>query len=194
MSSELTSDAPGVRTELRVFYDRLRALESEGASPDGDTKLERIRCCFALASEDESWHRKGTQLLRQVQSGPSDPDAIVYEAYRRAFRLMEAQYLLWPIDKWRRVQEMLPRIDEWVRRHPESLEIRFLRAALFHRLPPMFGRHVQARAEFRHITRALLEQEHLSDRLRDFIARFLLEHQLTKPNETPCVQALLEAA
>lgn len=112
-----------------------------GSPPSAPERIEvtpayvsQIRTHYLASVEHEASIEKGLQLIRV-----SPAEAPILEAYGAALTVLKAKHAFWPPKKMNYLKEGLPVLDELVEKHPEHVEIRYLRLISCYYLPGFLG-------------------------------------------------------
>lgn len=110
------------------FYSKARALYYEAIDGNKDA------------------HDKASELFKKLRdAGGGDPKVL---AYSGSLELLEASRAFAPWKKGKLAKAGLELLDDAVKRAPQDLEVRFVRAASTFNLPRMFQRSEQSEADF----------------------------------------------
>lgn len=135
-----------------------------------DDPYETMRNYFSVASESEKKFKEGLLFLQtQLKNNPQN---IIWQTYHAAFKTIEAQYTYFPLDKLRKATEGLNTLDRLVTQNPANIEVRFIRMAVLHRLPSLFGKKTEAINEAQRISQEMTNAQ-ISESLRNFIQEFM---------------------
>lgn len=123
-----------------------------------------LMCVLALAAADTDLYSKARTLYYEVIDGNKDAHDRASElfkklrdarggdpkvlAYSGSLELLEASRAFAPWKKGKLAKAGLELLDDAVKRAPEDLEVRFVRAASTFTLPGMFHRREQSEADF----------------------------------------------
>ena len=97
--------------------------------------LQRVRELYLAGVDNEQAIAEGMAVIEA--SGSTEP---AQEAYRGALIVLKAKHAFWPHQKMNFLREGLPVLDSLVARHPEFVEIRYLRLLSCYYLPRFLGR------------------------------------------------------
>ena len=132
-----------------------------------------VRMYFAQAALNEYRFRKGLAYLNQkLAEYPNDPVLVAYEA---GFTAIEARYKFFPLDKYQKAMEGIEKIEKSVEAHPNDLEIRFVRLALYDKMPAFFNKKSTAASDARWILQQLSTQDVHID-LKAYINDFMIKN------------------
>lgn len=141
---------------------------------NADDPFEVMRNYFSVASESEKKFKEGLAFLQtQLKNNPQN---IIWQTYQAAFKTIEAQYTYFPLDKLRKATEGLNLLDRLVSQNPANIEARFIRMAVLHRLPSLFGKKSEAISEARRISQEITNAQ-ISESLRNYIQEFIKHAQ-----------------
>ena len=134
----------------------------------------RARYYEAIDGRDAAWH-EARALFTKLREVSSDDAKVL--AYAGSIELKEASRVLAPWNKGKLAKAGLELLDDAVKRAPEDLEVRFVRAASTFQLPGLFHRREQSEADFAWIARRLSSTGNLEPRLA---AAALYHHGLVR--------------
>jgi hypothetical protein len=139
-----------------------------------DDPYEIMRTYFSLASDSEKKFNEGLSFLQtQLKNNPQN---IIWQTYQAAFKTIEAKHTYFPLDKLRKATEGINQLDRLVTQNPTNIEVRFIRMAVLHRLPSLFGKKSEAVSEAQRISQELTNA-HISESLRKYILEFMKQTQ-----------------
>ncbi len=166
----LFSFANAANAKLPREWQRARTLYFEGIGGNH------------AAREDAD--RLFTEMYRE------DPNAPMIQVYYGSLRLLEASstWALWKKNSL--CMEGIRLMDQAVSSQPESLEIRFVRAATTYHLPSFFHRKEQAREDFAYLARVAVSAAH-DGRLEPRLAAASLYFNGELLNEAGCEEGAI---
>ncbi|MGE5499052.1 MAG: hypothetical protein ACM3Q2_13305 [Syntrophothermus sp.] len=159
-------------TALTAASERITAQAEPGSE-----MLDRIRNEFYLAIEDED---ALNGLIRFIESSFSEDPAkypAVILAYSGVLETLKAKHTYNPYSKFKYVTAGLKKLNKAVSMSSDMLEVRFLRFAVLHNIPGIFGVADDRRADLKESYKLLLRQDYssISRNLQRGIAEFLLK-------------------
>lgn len=182
------------RGELVTLERRLKQDADDVAA-----RVQRLRLLYFLAIDDEAHLEVAEEAIsgieRHLPTAESPELPVTLEAYAAALRVLEGKHATWPWSKLSHVRTGLGRMDEWVERAPDHVELRYLRLVSGYYLPGIFRRGDAVREDFRVLERLLPETR------RQFpastfagMAAFVLEHGPSDGSETERLERALDQA
>ena len=108
-------------------------------------RAARARYYEAIDGRDAAWQEARALFVKLREVSDDDPKVL---AYAGSIELKEASRAFAPWKKGKLAKAGLELLDEAVKRAPDDLEVRFVRAASTFPLPKMFGRNQQSEADF----------------------------------------------
>ena len=158
--------------------DDLRRLEAAlAAAPDSlPLRMDRLRVLYVLSVRDERLAGEGERELERLRPLAPREAAPLLQAYRGAFRVLDAKHSAWPPRKLEHLKAGLPTLDSAVSARPDEAEIRYLRLVSCYYLPFFIGRGQSVKDDFAALAR-LLPEAHRDYPARWYLgfARFVLE-------------------
>lgn len=139
--------------------------------------MDRIRRDFYLAIEDGDAIEKLIDFIENAYKTDTDKYPAVILAYYGALETLKAKHSYNPYNKFRYVIKGLKKLNLAVDKSPMKLEVRFLRFAVLHNIPGVFGISNERDQDLNVIYGLLLKKDYVSiDRkLQKGIAEFLIE-------------------
>lgn len=150
-------------------------------------ELSDIRLRYVAAVDDETITRQSLELLeKQASLTP------VFKGYKGAFEAMLAKHVWNPYKKIAYLKQGKATLAAAIATQPQNLEIRFLRFALQHYLPPFLREDAELEAD-RLAMVSVLASGPLPDRqLEESVARFLKDSGRCTPEEMELCQQILQ--
>lgn len=150
------------------------AEQAQYASPgDEQLTLSALRFMFLTAEVRKASHTNGLRLSTQQAALRAEP---VYLAFRAAFTAIGAKYTPWPHEQFALFREASALIDPLLAAHPGQKELRFLRGAIYHKLPAFLFKSDLATADLILVAQALIARsDAFEGRYRVEIIRYILQ-------------------
>jgi len=163
------SHGPGIHGQTKTqgnspsswAHLRLEEIDtSSSGNPGFEERLERIRAMYVLAADEGDWLERAKDSLTALQ--PSIPkgskEEVAFEAYRGALEVVRAKHSRWPPNKLKYLGNGAEILDDLVARHPDNLEVRYLRLASYIFLPSFLRRDDSLAADLGTLTTGLPDQ------------------------------------
>lgn len=170
-------------TDAQISLETLLAAaeQAQYASPgDEHLTLTALRLMFLTAEARKGSYTNGLRLSTQQVATRSAP---VYLAFRAAFTAIGAKYTLWPHEQFGMFREASSIIDPVVAAHPQHIEIRFLRGAIYHKLPSFLLKSEVATTDLNQVAQGLIERrDEFDTRYRAEVVSYLLSTMRLKPS------------
>lgn len=124
----------------------IEALEAELRLNPGDAlaQLSLLRALFLTAEQRQASYTRGLRLSTQLTAQSGE---LIWQAYKAAFTAIGGRYTPWPLEQFNRVSDAALQFDPLVERNPEHAELRFLRGAVYDKLPAIMLKSRQAEAD-----------------------------------------------
>lgn len=169
---------------LTIFFSA-EAGKSIQPEPENEM-LGRIRNEFYQAVENEDALNSLTHFIEGTFSTDPAKYPAVILAYYGALESVRAKHTYNPYSKFKHVTAGLKKLDKAVDMMPDKLEIRFLRFAVLHNIPGIFGVADERNADLKVSYEQLLRQDYssLGRKLQKGIAEFLMRSGRLEPAET----------
>ncbi|MCS6903827.1 MAG: hypothetical protein RML72_02075 [Bacteroidia bacterium] len=132
--------------------------------------LKQLRYYFGMASRAYQYWKEGWCLLEENK----EINLPTFQAYRWAWKAIEAKYLKNPYEQLSHIQQVLPELTKLTRNYPQSIEILFIRTAIISNLPSLFNMQIEASRDTRRLIATLENHWNTLDpHLKEAIVRFL---------------------
>ncbi|MGE5432515.1 MAG: hypothetical protein ACM3QX_15640 [Syntrophomonadaceae bacterium] len=163
--------------------------------PDQKT-LTTIRSDFYLAVENEDMLNSLLGLIEMKYDTDANDCPAVILAYYGALEAMKAKYTFNPYSKFRNVISGIKKLNAAVSKSDERLEIRFLRFAVLHNIPGIFGVSKERNDDLKVTFEQLLKKDYssVSRDLQKGIAEFLMRSDRLEQNQTESLKLLFPDA
>ncbi|MGE5402965.1 MAG: hypothetical protein ACM3S2_21405 [Ignavibacteriales bacterium] len=170
---------------------------TKGGQNEPDQKtLTRIRGDFYLAVENEDALDTLLGLIEMKYDTDADDCPAVILAYFGALEALKAKYTFNPYSKFRNVISGIRKLNTAVSRSYDRLEIRFLRFAVLHNIPGIFGVADERNDDLKVTYEQLLKKDYssVSRDLQKGIAEFLLRSDRLEQYQTERLKSLFPDA
>lgn len=176
---------------LRAQVAQLQQRHAQGEL-DAAGQLDLCRQFFVVAAQNRQLHHQAQQYVaRQLEQHPRHP---VYAMYAAALHGMGAQFAVWPLEKFKLVNDALRQMDHLLHRNPEHPELRFVRGAFGYKLPGVMGRKRHAWADLRWLLDRMPQlQTSLAPQLFGALVGFFLSEVTDLPTADRTRLAALQA-
>lgn len=153
--------------------------------------MNYIRNEFYLAVEDEN---TAENLLEYLNNLPASDSRIRILAYTGALEAVMAKHVFNPYSKFKYVTRGLKKLDRAVISQPDALEIRFLRFAVLHNIPAIFGIGDERKADLNVVYTSLLSKDYsdLDYNLQKGIAEFLIKSDRLSSEQIVSLQNIFQ--
>lgn len=147
--------------------------------------LTYIRNEFYLSIDDKD---KAENLLKFLKDSFYTPGTIVparAAAYAGAVEAIMAKHVFNPYRKYKYIKGGLNKLNKAVEDAPSILEVRFLRFAVLHNIPAIFGIGDERIADLNTVYELLLQKDYrdVDYNLQKGIAEFLLDSERISPDQ-----------
>lgn len=170
----------------------LNSLAAGSVKPDGK-HIEYVRNEFYLALEDKD---AANRLIKFIRTEYGD-DQNLYTprilAYLGAVEAVMAGHAFNPYNKFRHVIKGLKKLGRAVELSPDNLEVRFLRFAVLHNIPALFGVGDERKSDLESVVASLKKRDYSSvdAELQKGIIEFMLESGRLSGQQQKELQQLL---
>jgi hypothetical protein len=170
-----------------IFQYYLLAANNIKINIEADTNtLNYIQLEFYNATEDKEAAENLIDYFKNKFGTETDYYSPTLLAYYGALEAVQAKYTFNPISKFSYVTSGLKKLDKSVELRPDELEIRFLRFAVLHNIPGIFGISKDRQADLDKVYDLLLEENYskISKELQHGIAEFLINSERLSVKQT----------
>lgn len=154
----------------------LPARTADDVKPD-QKHIEYVRSEFYLALNDEDAANRLVNFIRSEYGSDENLYTPRIQAYLGAVEAVMAGFAFNPYNKFRYVIKGLKKLGHAVERSPEDLEVRFLRFAVLHNIPSLFGVGDERQSDMEIVVAALRKRDYskVNAGLQKGIIEFMLE-------------------
>jgi hypothetical protein len=141
-------------------------------------RLEQVRAMYFMSVEQSDWVGTVRDSLRALEPRilPDSEAEIAFQAYRGAVDVVRAKHSRWPPNKLKFLNEGARILDDLVARHPDNLEVRYLRLASYLFLPFFLRRDDSVNADLGVLSLELPDHpEAFAPGIYQGVLRFVLE-------------------
>ena len=167
-------------TTLCLFTINLFAIDPFSTHNEPDTsKINKIRNEFYLAVEDDDVLDELVGYIEGIYQKDSENYPAVILAYYGALETLRAKHSYNPYNKAKYVISGLKKLNSAVEKSPGTLEVRFLRFAVLHNIPGIFGIKDERTDDLNAAYQQLLKKDYttISIKLQKGIVEFLLKSE-----------------
>jgi len=162
------------------------ACQISAQADDFDRKtLSYIRDEFYLAVEDENSAESLLKFLKGNFNYPGETTPAKILAYTGAVEAVMAKHVFNPYSKFKYVINGLKKLNNAVEQSPDLLEVRFLRFAVLHNIPGVFGVTDERKSDMEAVYESLLKKNYsdIDYDLQKGIAGFLINSGRLTPDQ-----------
>lgn len=154
----------------------LSAGTSDNEKPDGK-HIEYVRNEFYVSLDDEDAADRLIKFIHNEYGSDQNLYTPRILAYLGAVEAVMAKYTFNPFKKLRYVIKGLEKLGQAVEHSPEDLEVRFLRFAVLHNIPALFGVGDERESDMESVVAALRKSDYstVNASLQKGIIEFMLE-------------------
>ncbi|MDP4175055.1 MAG: hypothetical protein Q8933_13855 [Bacteroidota bacterium] len=180
---------------IAVLFCFLQITYGGQDEPDQKT-LTRIRSDFYLAVENEDSLDSLAGLIEMKYDTDADDCPAVILAYYGALETLRAKYTFNPYSKFKNVISGIKKLNAAVSRSYDRLEIRFLRFAVLHNIPGIFGVAKERNDDLKVTFEQLLKKNYssVSRDLQKGIAEFLMRSDRLEQYQTESLRSIFPDA
>ncbi|MDP4196275.1 MAG: hypothetical protein Q8940_14560 [Bacteroidota bacterium] len=180
---------------IAVLFCFLQITYGGQDEPDQKT-LTRIRSDFYLAVENEDSLDSLAGLIEMKYDTDADDCPAVILAYYGALETLRAKYTFNPYSKFKNVISGIKKLNAAVSRSYDRLEIRFLRFAVLHNIPGIFGVAKERNDDLKVTFEQLLKKNYssVSRDLQKGIAEFLMRSDRLEQYQTESLKSIFPDA
>lgn len=149
--------------------------------------MKTIREQFYIAVDNEDTTASLMNFIRQEFSNNCNVYPPVILAYYASLEGLRAKHALNPLKKLKFVKNAISKMEEAVKRQPNSLEIRFLRFSFYHQIPWIFGLHDKVKEDCIAVIKLLEKRDYssVSRELQKYVILYMLEkNRVNKEQKT----------